>query len=154
VKQEIQRKRRYNKKKIRFLMKDSRINILYWIAMVLLIGYFAYMRGWILTNFELIDVKKAHSLIEEDKNITILDVRTPLEFNREHIAGATLISVDILESRLSELEYAKDTKILVYCHSGTRSLKASRILEANGFVPINMVGGLIDWKREKFNLIK
>ena len=135
-------------------MKDSRINILYWIVMLLLVAYFAYMRGWILTNFEQIDVKKAQHLLKTDNNITLLDVRTPLEFKREHIVDATLIPLDKLESRLSELEYAKDTKILVYCHSGTRSLKASRILETYGFVPINMSGGLIEWKRAKFKVIK
>jgi rhodanese-related sulfurtransferase len=135
-------------------MKESRINILYWIVMVLFIGYFAYLRGWILTNFEQIDVKQAKQLLKTDNNITLLDVRTPLEFKREHIADATLIPLDNLENRLSELEYAKDTKILVYCHSGTRSLKASRILEEYGFVPINMSGGLIEWKKEKFKVIK
>jgi rhodanese-related sulfurtransferase len=135
-------------------MKDSKINILYWIFMVLFVVYFAYLRGWILTNFELVDVKKAQHLLKTDNNITLLDVRTPLEFKREHIPDAILIPLDTLESRLSELDYAKDTKILVYCHSGTRSLKASRILETYGFVPINMSGGLIEWKKEKFKVVK
>ncbi|NPA81990.1 MAG: rhodanese-like domain-containing protein [Epsilonproteobacteria bacterium] len=45
------------------------------------------------------------------------------------------------------LKIAEVRKIIVYCRSGHRSVKASRILEENGFHPININGGIKEWKR-------
>lgn len=136
-------------------MKDKYINILYWIAMVAMIGYFAYIRGWILIDFESLSPKEIQLLLEkEDDNITILDVRTVLEFDREHIKDAQVIPLNLLSSSLSKLNHLKDKKIIVYCHSGSRSIRASRILKAKGFTPINMKGGLIDYKDEGFKVIR
>ena len=136
-------------------MKDKQINILYWIAMALLLGYFAYIRGWILTDFESLIPKEIASLIQkEENNISLLDVRTLLEFDREHIKNAEVIPLNLLSDSLNKLENIKNKKIIVYCHSGSRSIKASRILRAEGFTPINMQGGLIEYKKAGFEVIR
>jgi len=137
-------------------MKDQNINILYWIAMVAMVVYFAYIKGWILVNFDSISPLKVSALMEgdEDDNVTLLDVRTPLEFAREHIDGAKLIPLNLLKESLSKLKDSQTKKIVVYCHSGNRSIRASRILQANGFTPINMRGGLIEWKKSGFGVVK
>ena len=99
--------------------------------------------------------REIHSLLEKhDDNITILDVRSILEFDREHIKDAKVIPLNILSNSLKKLSHLKNKKIIVYCHSGSRSIRASRILKAEGFTPINMKGGLIDYKKEGFTLIK
>jgi rhodanese-related sulfurtransferase len=41
------------------------------------------------------------------------------------------------------LKQDKDKKIIVYCRTGSRSVTASRILEKNGFTPLNVKGGII-----------
>ena len=131
------------------------MNILYWIAMALLLGYFAYIRGWILTDFESLTPKEIASLIQkEENNISLLDVRTLLEFDREHIENAEVIPLNLLLDSLNKLENIKNKKIIVYCHSGSRSIKASRILKSQGFTPINMQGGLIDYKKAGFEVIR
>ena len=136
-------------------MKDKHMNILYWIAMALLLGYFAYIRGWILTDFESLTPKEIASLIQkEENNISLLDVRTLLEFDREHIENAEVIPLNLLLDSLNKLENIKNKKIIVYCHSGSRSIKASRILKSQGFTPINMQGGLIDYKKAGFEVIR
>jgi len=134
-------------------MQDKHMNILYWIAMVVLLGYFAYIRGWILTDFESITPQQAQALLQDD-NVTLLDVRTALEFDREHIKDAKLLPLNLLKENLTELEDIKKKKILVYCHSGSRSIKASRILKANGFIPINLKGGILQWKSDGFSVVK
>ncbi len=123
--------------------------------MLFIAGYFAYIRGWIFIDFESITPREIHSLLEKhDDNITILDVRSVLEFDREHIKDAKVIPLNILSNSLKKLNHLKNKKIIVYCHSGSRSIQASRILKAEGFTPINMKGGLIDYKKEGFTLIK
>ena len=129
-------------------MSNTLINYLYWLAMVLLLLYFAYIRGWIFVNFESHDAQTVEKMLLNDENITLLDIRSSLEFEREHIANAHLIPLFIVETRLSLLAPHKNKKIIIYCHSGSRSIKAARILETNGFTPINLKGGLIEWKKE------
>lgn len=119
------------------------INVLYWIAMAGLLFWFAYSKGWILANFESIDAKQAIHLLENDDNVTLLDVRTIPEYKSGHLRGATLIPVDALSQNLGMLKQDKDKKIIVYCRTGSRSVSASRILEENGFTPLNVRGGII-----------
>ncbi|SFV55392.1 Rhodanese-like domain protein [hydrothermal vent metagenome] len=125
------------------------INILYWIAMVGLIFYYAYTKGWVLADFKSISAKEAYHLLENDDNATLLDVRTQREFQGGHIPNAKLIPLDLLNDNLSKLKKERGKKIIVYCLTGSRSVRASRILKADGFTPINMSGGYVSWVKEK-----
>jgi rhodanese-related sulfurtransferase len=129
-------------------------NILYWVAMVGLVIWFAYSKGWILANFESISAKQAYSLMENDDNVTLLDVRTIEEFKSHHVKGAQLIPRGELENNLKKLANYKNKRILVYCQTGRRSVSASRILENNGFTPLNIEGGIIAMKHVGFEMVK
>jgi rhodanese-related sulfurtransferase len=120
-------------------------------AMVL---WFVYSKGWILTNFQSIDAKTAITLIENDNNVTLLDVRTIEEYKEGHLRDATLIPVDALAQNLGMLKTSKNKKILVYCRSGNRSVTASRILEENGFTPINIKGGIYSLQEAGVTVVK
>jgi len=124
------------------LLKNP-MNALYWIAMAGLVFWFAYSKGWILANFESIDAKQAIYLLENDDNVTLLDVRTIEEYKSGHLRDATLIPVQVLSKNLGMLKQDKNKKIIVYCRTGSRSVTASRILEENGFTPLNVKGGII-----------
>jgi rhodanese-related sulfurtransferase len=119
------------------------VNMLYWIAMAGLVVWFAYTKGWILTNFESITSKQALTLLEKDDNVTLLDVRTPKEFKSGHLQDATLIPLSKLEENVEKLIPYKNRKIIVYCRSGNRSVSASRILEKHGFTPLNVKQGIV-----------
>ncbi|UFH59070.1 rhodanese-like domain-containing protein [Sulfurovum mangrovi] len=121
-------------------------NTLYWTALAGLLFWFAYTKGWILANFPSIDAQSAVTMIERDDNITLLDVRTVSEYKEEHLRGATLIPLQQLDTHTDKLTGRKETKILVYCQSGNRSVAASRILEKHGFTPINVKGGILALK--------
>ena len=129
-------------------------NVLYWIAMVAMLFWFAYSKGWILANFESVDAKQAITLIEQDENVTLLDVRTIEEYKEGHLRDATLIPVHALAQNLGMLKTEKNKKILVYCATGNRSVAASRILEENGFTPINVKGGIMKLQGAGIEVIK
>lgn len=129
-------------------------NILYWIAMVGLVVWFAYTKGWILANFESISAKQAYTLLENDDNVTLLDVRTIEEFKSHHVRGTQLIPLGELENNLEKLEGNKNKRIIVYCQTGRRSVSASRILENSGFTPLNVEGGIIAMKHVGFEMFK
>jgi len=135
-------------------MSKKVTNILYWIVMVGLVFWFAYTKGWILANFESIDAKIALTLLENDDNVSLLDVRTIPEYKEGHLRDATLIPLDALAKNLGMLKKVKNKKIIVYCRSGNRSVAASRILEKNGFTPLNVKGGIIQLMGAKAEIVK
>lgn len=133
------------------MTKKQISNILFYFVVVAIATYLMYAKGWILTNFESISPKQAYTLLKNDTNITLLDVRTPDEFSKEHIEGAMLIPVQELSENLLKLD--KEKKVIVYCHSGMRSVTASRILVKNGFTPLNLTGGITAWKDEGLGVV-
>ena len=128
--------------------------ILYWIAMAGLFVSFAYSKGWILADFEFIDANQAIVLLSDDNNVTLLDVRTIREYDEKHLKNAINIPVQTLSSSLNMLKEDKKKRIVVYCRSGSRSIKASRILEKNGFNPLNVKGGIIELIRNDAEIVR
>jgi rhodanese-related sulfurtransferase len=74
----------------------------------------------------------------------LLDVRTQAEWEAARIPGSVLIPLHELESRLDELDAAKDAPIAVLCHHGARSLRAALMLRALGYTNARSVVGGID----------
>lgn len=73
----------------------------------------------------------------------LLDVRTQEEWDEYHAPNTTLIPLDELPSRLSELP--KDQEIVVVCRSGNRSQQGRDILLNASFSATSMTGGLKEW---------
>jgi rhodanese-related sulfurtransferase len=89
-----------------------------------------------------VSVAQAHQL--RDEGVFVLDVRQPEEWEEIHIPGATLIPLDQLQTRLSEVP--QDQPVLVYCRSGNRSQEGRDILLAAGIEQVtSMAGGIREW---------
>lgn len=87
----------------------------------------------------------AARMLDEGKTF-VLDVRTPEEYDRGHLAGSILIPIDRLNSRLKELPADKSRPVLVYCAVGGRSAKAARFLYKKGFKNVyDLEGGIEAW---------
>lgn len=89
---------------------------------------------------------------ETDAPHFLLDVRTPGEFSGGHIEGAANINVDDLRNRLADVP--TDQPIVVYCRSGNRSAQAARILADAGFENIYDLGGIINWERAGYPVVR
>ena len=94
-----------------------------------------------------IDPKAAHSRLQADPQLLLLDVRTPEEYAQGHAPGATLIPLDELPARLAEVP--TDREILCICHSGSRSSAATRLLRSSGRQVTNVTGGMDLWERQR-----
>ncbi len=125
-------------------------NILFGIIVALAAVFLLYQKGYILTEYESVSPQEAAQMIKiQEGNVTILDVRTPQEYQRDgHIVNSVLVPVRELASKLDALEKFKNTKIIVYCRSGNRSVSASRLLSEKGFHVYNLKGGINQWKKE------
>lgn len=101
------------------------------------------MAGYIIENIKDGIVKQWYyedtECLQRDENVTLLDTRTPKEYNSGHIEGFKNIPVDELRERIDELDITKP--VYVICQSGLRSYIATRILSGNGFDCYNFAGG-------------
>jgi len=90
-----------------------------------------------------ISPKEAKKLVSQ---VTVLDVRTPPEFEQGHIQRA--INIDVLDpdfqKKLDELDKSKE--YLVYCRTANRSAAAVRIMDSLGFEHVyHMLGGIVEY---------
>ena len=90
-----------------------------------------------------IEVEDLARMRGEGRGVTLLDVRTPEEWEIARIDGARLIPLHELPDRLGELDTAE--RIVVTCHYGPRSLRATQILREMGYQAINLAGGIDAW---------
>jgi rhodanese-related sulfurtransferase len=91
-----------------------------------------------------VEITPAQAYAKFQQGAFFLDVRSQAEWDQFHIKGSTLIPLDQLQNRLSELP--KDKDIVVVCLSGHRSLSGTTILQQAGFTRVSCLsGGLQAW---------
>jgi phage shock protein E len=75
-------------------------------------------------------------------SMTVVDVRTEAEWNTGHLEGALHIEWQDILKISSDVD--KDEEIFLYCRSGNRSGKATKILLDAGFVNAKNAGSILD----------
>lgn len=100
-----------------------------------------------------IDAKKVMEAIRNEEDVVILDVRTPLEYKKAHIAGSLNIPVDKIPKQVPITFKDKKRIFYVYCLSGSRSALASAELMQMGYKNVhNLTSGLLSWRSEGYPL--
>ena len=85
--------------------------------------------------------------IRSGKKVLLLDVREPHEYEIVHLNDSKLIPLGQLPERVNELNTADE--IVVYCHTGQRSARATSFLRGMGYKKVrNLEGGVEGWSRE------
>lgn len=97
------------------------------------------------TNYKVVSQTEFKTLIKAGKG-QLLDVRTPGEFNAGHIKNADNIDFTGSDFREKVATLDREKPVLIYCHSGNRSGKASLILKELGFKEVyDLQGGYSNW---------
>ncbi len=76
------------------------------------------------------------------KQIRVIDVRTPHEYAEGHIAGAE--NIDVQKPDFIERLRPKGT-IAVYCRTGRRSHQAAMLIAEQGHNVYDLGGGIMAW---------
>ncbi len=98
------------------------------------------------------------TLIQNNQNnpdFVIIDVRTPAEFDGEHIENAVNIDFysETFRNELDKLDKSKT--YLIYCRSGNRSGSALDIMAELNFEEVyDMLGGILSWEAEGLPTVK
>lgn len=71
---------------------------------------------------------------------TVIDVRSPGEFQSGHLEGAINVPLNEIGERISQHALNKNQVLLVHCLSGTRSGVARRILKQRGYAKVFNLG--------------
>jgi phage shock protein E len=64
----------------------------------------------------------------------LVDVRTPHEFDSEHVKGSVNIPLDRVQHQINQ--FKSKPYIIVFCASGMRSAQAKSILVSNGITNV------------------
>lgn len=99
--------------------------------------------------FESIAPKEFAEKIKTTENPQILDVRTPDEFESEHLKNAVNLNWNNDDFTSKAEAYDKSKPVFVYCLSGGRSKKAAAKLKELGFTIVyELEGGIMNWTGE------
>ena len=99
-------------------------------------------------TYRQITMDEAVTMMAQETDYIILDVRRPDEFAAGHIPKAiNVVNETIGTDEIPELP-DKDQRIMVYCRSGRRSKDAAEKLVKLGYTNIVEFGGILDWKGE------
>ena len=87
-----------------------------------------------------------------NKDLIILDVREPKDFNNGHLLNAINIPIEDIDKRMDELRNYKSKDIIVYCNTGRKSAEVAEKLVEHGFTDVtNIVDGVSEYD---FKLVK
>jgi rhodanese-related sulfurtransferase len=96
-----------------------------------------------------VDVAAVQQLRSAGESFTLLDCREPSEHQTARIEGSKLIPMREISGRLGELEPLRDSRIIVHCHHGGRSMRVTQWLREQGFSQVqNMAGGIDAWSQQ------
>ncbi len=95
-----------------------------------------------------ISITEARELYNSNPEGTAwIDVREPFEWEICRVPNAQLVPLGTIPASAASLDRSKH--LLIYCHHGGRSLRATQYLRAHGFPRVtNVAGGIDAWARE------
>ncbi len=86
---------------------------------------------------------------DSGKDIFLVDVREPAEYEIVRIPGSTLIPKGEILSGEALAKFPQDRQIVLHCKSGVRSAEALAALKAAGFNDaVHVQGGVLSWVKQ------
>jgi len=96
-----------------------------------------------------ITVQEAKALLDSASPPRLVDVREADEFEFCKIAGAELLALSAFAQDFAARLPDKSQPIVLYCHHGMRSLRATEFLSGHGYTAAkSLAGGIDQWSRE------
>ena len=115
-------------------------------------GFAQAVNTTVVTN---LSAERFKAVITNDKDATIIDLRTTDEMNKGYIKGA--VQIDFLakdaEQQIDKLD--KNKTYYIYCAGGGRSADAAEYMEKKKFKRVyNFEKGFSEWEKKGFPIEK
>lgn len=95
----------------------------------------------------LIEPKQLIELLEKDKSVKLLDVRSREEYEATHIEGAILMSQPTVQEIMAR--WPRNQAFVIIDHAGKQALDAAAYFMGHGFEQVRCLRGGIDaWAQE------
>ncbi|NUM31023.1 MAG: redoxin domain-containing protein [Bacteroidetes bacterium] len=123
------------------------------ILLVISIAILSVCNGCNTSKNEILGSKEFSEIIKQ-KEIQLIDIRTPEEFSTGYIEGAS--NIDFYDPAFFEKMTKLDKKrpLAIYCKSEGRTKEALKMLADAGFEKIYMLkGGLLSWEHDGYKLV-
>jgi thioredoxin len=115
-------------------------------SLLLLSFLFLSCQGQTAKTVQTLEVKAYAEKLKTTQNPQLLDVRTPQEYDVEHLENAANVNINSADFATKAAQYDKAKPIFVYCKVGGRSAQAAAKLAEMGFKEIyNLEGGIMKW---------
>jgi rhodanese-related sulfurtransferase len=86
------------------------------------------------------------ALRKSDPDVTLIDVRSPAEFESAHIPGSYNVPLDLLPEHGAEIREVGSPMVLI-CQSGQRAKQAEQLLREIGLARLHVLtGGIRSWE--------
>lgn len=87
--------------------------------------------------------------------MTLLDVRTPAEFESVHIPGSFNLPLDRLPEQASAIGRSIERPLVLVCRSGQRAQEAERALQGASVAALHVLeGGLSSWEASGLPVVR
>ena len=95
------------------------------------------------------------SMLMNNENAMVLDVRADKEFRKGHIVGAVNLPYAQLNDRIEQLDKHKERPVVLVCKMGTTTGSVAKRLRARGFEKVyRLNGGIMEWSASQMPLVK
>jgi rhodanese-related sulfurtransferase len=93
------------------------------------------------------------------KSVILIDVRSPDEYQEDHISNSELVPLPEIESMVGveqvkniveryQQKHQSMPTVVLYCTSGMRSIKANKYLRDRGYQTLTLTGGITAWRKQ------
>ena len=91
------------------------------------------------------DINAGVEKFRQTKDAVLIDVRTEEEYAERKIEGSINLPLQEIE-KITSVVPSKTTPVFLHCRSGKRSGKAEKILKKMGYISVENIGGIINYK--------
>ena len=93
------------------------------------------------TTPDTVDAATVLDWVKDPDAITVIDVRTPAEFETAHIAGSYNVPLNLLGEHAAEFAARLDRNVVLVCQSGARAAQAQQRLAGVGAQNLHILEG-------------
>lgn len=95
--------------------------------------------------------RQVNEWLQAGQDVAVIDIREHDEWVQGHLPGALHLSRSYLELQIENLKPERNSRLVLYCAGGVRSLLAAHNLQELGYSQVSsMAGGFNGWKNAGF----